>query len=101
MRVWDSHPRPLLSTLLRGARSTPALAAKDLAHLPSSGSTYHVTISRPPSLTFPWVSRWDQDEGASSCAHSSSSLALAAAQLDIGSMSDIDGVPIVEGEVVE
>ena len=29
--------------------------AKDLAHLPSSGSTYELTITRPPAATFPWV----------------------------------------------
>ena len=37
--------------------------ADDRDHLPSSGSVYEVVISRPPTSSFPWVSKWDQDEG--------------------------------------
>ena len=45
--------------------------AKDIAHLPSSGSTYHVSVSRPASAPWPWVSQWDEDEGVgTSCASS-------------------------------
>ena len=45
--------------------------AKDLDHLPSGGSHYSLTISRPAAATFPWVSQWDEDEGAgTSCASS-------------------------------
>ena len=47
--------------------------ADDRAHLPSSGSTYDIKIEQgKPGNTkpvFPWVTKWDEDEGAgTSCA---------------------------------
>ena len=50
--------------------------ATDRAHSPSSGSQYNISITREPGKRphrgpFPWVTRWDEDEGAgSSCASS-------------------------------
>ena len=35
----------------------------DPAHLPSSGTNYHVDIRRGPKQTYPWISQWDEDEG--------------------------------------
>ena len=67
--------RYALSRVSCGARShshrPERFQAKDLAHLPSGGSRYKVEVTRPPTATFPWVTRWDEDEGAgSSCASS-------------------------------
>lgn len=48
--------------------------AKDLQHLPSSGSTYELNISRPAGTGFPWVVAWDEDEGLNrSCSSSTAS----------------------------
>jgi hypothetical protein len=46
--------------------------ADDRDHLPSSGSAYDVRIERPAGhASFPWVTQWDEDEGAGkSCASS-------------------------------
>lgn len=45
--------------------------AVDLAHLPSSGSRYRVAVTRNGSSSWPWVGRWDEDEGANkTCATS-------------------------------
>jgi len=45
--------------------------AKDAAHLPSNGSHYDVMITRPASDAFPWVQKWDEDEGkGKTCAKS-------------------------------
>ena len=38
--------------------------ATDRAHLPGSGSSYDITVTRPSAGAFPWVERWDEDEGA-------------------------------------
>lgn len=44
--------------------------AKDKAHLPSSGSVYHINIAQGGTKPhYPWVHKWDEDEGAGkSCA---------------------------------
>ena len=39
----------------------------DADHLPSSGANYETTIERGPKQTYPWVTQWDQDEGAGTC----------------------------------
>eukprot|EP00326_Haptolina_ericina_P001148 CAMPEP_0181222232 /NCGR_PEP_ID=MMETSP1096-20121128/29850_1 /TAXON_ID=156174 ORGANISM="Chrysochromulina ericina, Strain CCMP281" /NCGR_SAMPLE_ID=MMETSP1096 /ASSEMBLY_ACC=CAM_ASM_000453 /LENGTH=91 /DNA_ID=CAMNT_0023314967 /DNA_START=9 /DNA_END=284 /DNA_ORIENTATION=- len=45
--------------------------ANDVAHLPSSGSQYKLAITRQAAASFPWVTQWDEDEGANkSCARS-------------------------------
>lgn len=37
--------------------------ADDSRHLPSSGSTYNITITQPKPDTFQFLSEWEQDEG--------------------------------------
>ena len=37
--------------------------ADDAAHLPSSGSTYEITVVQPRPDTFPFLAEWEQDEG--------------------------------------
>jgi hypothetical protein len=45
--------------------------ATDPAHLPSSGSKYEIKITRGANSKWPWVSKWDEDEGANkTCATS-------------------------------
>eukprot|EP00040_Diaphanoeca_grandis_P026486 m.148436 g.148436 ORF g.148436 m.148436 type:complete len:325 (-) comp30596_c0_seq1:406-1380(-) len=45
--------------------------AVDRAHLPNSGSTYNIQITRGEETQFPWVKQWDEDEGlGKSCATS-------------------------------
>jgi hypothetical protein len=39
----------------------------DAEHLPSSGAEYNVLITRGEKQNYPWVTQWDQDEGAGSC----------------------------------
>merc|ERR550525_1994335 len=40
--------------------------AVDRDHLPSSGSHYDISVEqeKPHAKPFPWVRRWDEDEGA-------------------------------------
>ena len=38
--------------------------ANDRAHLPGSGSQYDIQIVQPNVGTFPWVTKWDEDEGS-------------------------------------
>lgn len=45
--------------------------ATSLARFPSTGSQYHLHITKNTSQNFPWIEQWDQDEGdQSSCARS-------------------------------
>jgi hypothetical protein len=45
--------------------------AVDRAHLPSSGATYELNVTRGAKQSYPWVSQWDEDEGFNkSCASS-------------------------------
>ena len=36
----------------------------DAAHFPSSGAIYELTVEKPASASWPWLPRWDEDEGA-------------------------------------
>ena len=38
--------------------------ANDRAHLPTSGSEYQIDIKQQESKGFPWVEKWDEDEGS-------------------------------------
>ena len=35
----------------------------DEDHLPSTGALYNITIERGSKQVYPWVEKWDQDEG--------------------------------------
>ena len=39
----------------------------DPDHLPSSGTTYDLKITRGAGQTYPWATQWDRDEGAGTC----------------------------------
>jgi len=63
--------------------------AVDLQHMPSSGSTYELNVTRGAKQTYPWVSQWDEDEGfnkscASSTATESHTDAVQHVRWDIG-----------------
>ena len=45
--------------------------ADDAAHFPSSGARYEINVTRGAGATWPWVEKWDEDEGkGKSCATS-------------------------------
>merc|ERR1719473_2460990 len=46
--------------------------ANDPAHLPSSGAKYVLKVEQGKPAAFPWVTKWDEDEGkGTACAASS------------------------------
>jgi hypothetical protein len=55
----------------RPPHSSSRYGAKDAAHLPSSGSSHDIQIVKGAGAKYPFVEKWDEDEGLNrSCATS-------------------------------
>ena len=49
--------------------------ARDRDHLPGNGSRYTLRVERGEKQVYPWVTKWDQDEGVGTSCASSSNIA--------------------------